>query len=87
MENGKNRIRYGIPTIQLTGHMKLKKKEDQIVDASVLLRKRNKIIIGGKRNEETGREREKGGIRGGGTGFCVGGERGEGRSTEGEDIE
>jgi hypothetical protein len=27
-----------IPMIQFTGHMKLKKKEDQIVETSVLLR-------------------------------------------------
>jgi hypothetical protein len=31
--------------------MKLKKKEDQNVDASVLIRKRNKILI--ERNTET----------------------------------
>jgi hypothetical protein len=37
-----------IPKIQFTDHMKLKKKEDQIVDASVLLRKANKILIGDK---------------------------------------
>ena len=30
--------------IQLTDHMKLKRKEDQRVDASVLLRRGNKII-------------------------------------------
>ena len=32
-----------IPKIQFTDHMKLKKKEDQSVDASVLLRRGNKI--------------------------------------------
>ena len=37
-----------IPTIQLTDHVKLKKKEDQSVDASVLLRKGNKIITRGR---------------------------------------
>ena len=36
-----------IEIIQLTDHMKLKKKEDQSVDASVLLRKGNKIPMGG----------------------------------------
>jgi hypothetical protein len=30
---------FRIPKIQFTDHMKLKKKEDQSVDASVLLRK------------------------------------------------
>jgi hypothetical protein len=33
----------GIPKIQFTKHMKLKKKEDQSVDTSVLLRRGNKI--------------------------------------------
>ena len=37
--------------------MNLKKKEDQNVDASVLLRKGNKIIMGGKGKEGLGRER------------------------------
>jgi hypothetical protein len=37
-----------IPKIQFTYHMKLKKKEDQSVDASVLLRRRNKILTGGR---------------------------------------
>jgi hypothetical protein len=32
--------------IQLTDHMKLKKKEDQSVGALVLLRRLNKILIG-----------------------------------------
>ena len=40
-----------IPTIQLTDHMKLKKKEDQSVDASVILRRVNKLLTGG--NMET----------------------------------
>jgi hypothetical protein len=34
--------------IQITDHMNLKKKEDQSVDASVLLRRGNKIITGGR---------------------------------------
>ena len=37
-----------ISTIQLTNHMKLKNKENQNVDASVLLRRENKIITGGR---------------------------------------
>ena len=37
--------------IQLTDHMKLPKKEDQSVDASVLLRREKKIFKGG--NTET----------------------------------
>jgi hypothetical protein len=40
----------GIPKIQFTDHMKLK-KEDQSVGTSVLLRRGNKILKGG--NEET----------------------------------
>ena len=35
-----------ISKIQCTHHLKLKKKEDQSVGASVLLRRRNKILIG-----------------------------------------
>jgi hypothetical protein len=38
--------KLGIPRIQFTDHMKLK-KEDQSVDASVLLRRGNKILTGG----------------------------------------
>jgi len=38
-----------IPMIQFTDHMKLKKKEDQNVNAPVLLRRGNKIIMGGGR--------------------------------------
>ena len=36
-----------IPKIPFTDHMKLKKKEDQSMDASVLLRRRNKPGTGG----------------------------------------
>jgi hypothetical protein len=43
--------KFGIPNIQFTDHMKPKKKEDQNMDASVLLRKVNKILTG--RNMET----------------------------------
>jgi hypothetical protein len=35
-----------IPKIQFIGHMKLKKKEDQGVGTSILLRKGNKILTG-----------------------------------------
>jgi hypothetical protein len=41
---------FRIPKILFTDHMKLK-KEDQSVNASVLLRRRNKILTGG--NAET----------------------------------
>jgi hypothetical protein len=37
--------------IQLTGHMKLNKKEGPSVDASVLLRRGNKITTGGRGRE------------------------------------
>ena len=40
-----------IPKIQFTKYMKLKKKENQNVDASILLRRGNKILMGG--NSET----------------------------------
>ena len=40
-----------IPRIQVTDHMKLKRKEDQSVDAPVLLRRGNKILMG--ENTET----------------------------------
>jgi hypothetical protein len=34
--------------MQFTDHMKLKKKEDHSVDASVFLRRGDKLTIGGK---------------------------------------
>ena len=37
-------------------HIKLKKKEDQSVDVSVLLKRGNKIITGHRRMEELRRE-------------------------------
>jgi hypothetical protein len=40
-----------IPKKQFTDHMKLKKKEDQSVDTSVLLTRGNKIFMGA--NTET----------------------------------
>jgi hypothetical protein len=53
-----------IPTIQVTDHMKLNKKEDQSVDASVLLRRGNKIITGGRGREGPGQEKRGGGEMG-----------------------
>ena len=47
--------------IQLMDHMKLKRKEDQRVDASVLLRRGNKIIKGSRGWEGLGRKRRGGG--------------------------
>jgi hypothetical protein len=38
----------GVATIQLTDHIKTKKKEDQSVDASGLLTRRKKIITGAR---------------------------------------
>ena len=37
--------KLGLSKIQFTDHMKLKKKEDQSVGASFLLRKGNKILL------------------------------------------
>ena len=52
---------HGIPTIQLMEHMKFKRKKDQGVDASVLLRRGNKIIKGSRGWERLGRKRRGGG--------------------------
>ena len=49
--------------IQLTDQMKLMKKEDQRVDASVLFRRWNKVLTGGRGWEGLGRKREGGGER------------------------
>jgi hypothetical protein len=46
-----------IPTIKFTKHMKLKKKEDQSMDVSVLLRRENKIIMRGRGRETCEKER------------------------------
>jgi hypothetical protein len=46
-------------------HMKPKKKKDQRVDASVILRRGNKIIKGSKGWEGFGRKRRGGGEKGG----------------------
>ena len=52
---------YEIPTIQRMDHMKLKRKEDQSVDASVLLRRRNNIIKKSRGWKGLGRKRGRGG--------------------------
>jgi hypothetical protein len=46
-----------IPMIQFTDYMKLKKKEDQSVDASILFRSGNKIIKWGRQWAGLGRKR------------------------------
>ena len=46
--------------MQLVGHVKLTKKEDQSVHASVLLRRGNKIITEGRGRERCERGREEG---------------------------
>jgi hypothetical protein len=50
--------KFGIPKIQFTDHMKPKKKEDQIVDASVLLRRGNKVLTGANMKTKCGAETE-----------------------------
>ena len=64
---------HGVSTIKLRDHMKFKRKEDQRVDDSVLLRRGNKIIKGSrgwevlvrkkreklKRGEESGMGRDR----------------------------
>ena len=47
-----------ISKIQLTEHMKLKKKEDQSVDTSVFLRRENKISMEGVAERKYGAETE-----------------------------
>jgi hypothetical protein len=51
--------KLGVPKIQFTDNMKLKKKEDQNVDALVLLRRGNQIImeVEGERDLEGREER------------------------------
>jgi hypothetical protein len=52
--------KLGIPKIQFTSHMKVKKKEDQSVDTSILLRRGNKASTEGvteKRVEQLLKER------------------------------
>jgi hypothetical protein len=50
--------KFRIPKIQFTQHIKPKKKEDQNVDASVLLRRGNKILTGGNMETKCGAETE-----------------------------
>ena len=50
--------KLGIPKIQFTDHMKLK-KEDQSVDTSVLHRKGNKIAMGGDTETKIRAESER----------------------------
>jgi hypothetical protein len=50
--------KLGRPKIQFTNHMKLKKKEDQSVDTSILLRRGNKIPMGGVSETKCGAETE-----------------------------
>ena len=47
-----------IPKIQFAEHMKLKKKEDQSVVTSVLLRRENKILTGANKETKCGAETE-----------------------------
>jgi hypothetical protein len=47
-----------IPKIQFAKHMKLKKKEDQSVDTSILLRRGNKIPMEGVTKTKFGAETE-----------------------------
>jgi hypothetical protein len=48
-----------IPKIQFTDYMKPKKKKDQSVDVSVLLRRGNKILTGGNMETKYGAETER----------------------------
>ena len=67
------------PNTQNTDHMKLKKKEEQRVDASVLLRRGNKIIKG-RGWEGLGKKRGEG--REGKRGMGETGENSEGQGNE-----
>jgi hypothetical protein len=50
--------KLGIPKIQFTNHMKLKKKEDQSVDTLILPRRGNKIPMEGVPETKCGAETE-----------------------------
>jgi hypothetical protein len=50
--------KLGILKIQFTDHMKIKKKEDKSVDTLVLLKRRNKISMGGVTETKCGAETE-----------------------------
>ena len=45
-----------IPKIQFIDHMKLRKKKDQSVEATVLLKRENKILTGGSIKTKCGTE-------------------------------
>jgi hypothetical protein len=62
-----------IHKIQFIEHMKLKNKEDQNVNVSVLCRRGNKILTGSRGWEGLGRKRGGEG-RKRGTGSCMGGD-------------
>jgi hypothetical protein len=51
--------RLGIPKIQFTDHMKLKNNEDQSLDASVLLRRGNKLLTEGNTKTKYGAETKR----------------------------
>ena len=51
--------KLGIPKIQFTNHIKLKRKEDQSVDTSNLLRRGNKTPMEGVTETKCGGETEK----------------------------
>ena len=55
--------------IQFTEYMTFKKRKDQSVDVSVLLRRENKIITRGRGKKDLGRKEEGKGTRG--TRSCV----------------
>jgi hypothetical protein len=48
---------HGIPTVQLTERMNLKRKEDKRVHTSVLLQRGNKLIKENRGSEVIGRKR------------------------------
>jgi hypothetical protein len=50
--------KFGIPKIQFTDYMKLKRKEDQNEEAPDLLRRGNKILMGGNTEKKYGAETE-----------------------------
>lgn len=48
--------KFRLPKIEFTDHRRLKKKEDQSVDTSVLLRRGNKMLMGGDTETKCGAE-------------------------------
>jgi hypothetical protein len=50
--------KFGMPNIKFTDHMKLKKKEQQYLDAAVLLRRGKNILMGGNLGTKCGTESE-----------------------------